>query len=297
MNGAALSTRISCRLKARRLLLCIHRRARDSTVYPARVEADGPFSLAQDLLSAADPDFGRKGLDISLFQRRFETITPITPILVNGLEFQEIHPSFTVAHEAGAIECPQVWDVVAALRDALTWNIDSSDEFELLVRSVDLDPTATAIAGDHPGVSSAQPSARAARWFNDPTREEIPEYRIVWTDWSHRRDEEDDEVFPKPEESHRFKTLHTQAGVWGRGPIPDVVLTISVTGSEDQAWEWESIRQKNEKEYQADLEVHLESLARSEATRSACKSAKTPSSKNVRFSIQDDAEDDGPSAN
>lgn len=258
--------------------------------------------MAQDLLAAADPEYGQKGLEVSLFQRRFETIHPdVTPILVNGLELQELHPSYTLAQEADAIDCPQVWDVVAALHDALTWNIDSSDEFELLVRSTDLNPTAIAGSDDHPDdhpvASSERASARAARWFNDPTREEPPKFRIIWVDWSRRRDEDhcDDEIYPKPQESHRFKTLHTQAGVWGRGPIPDVVLTISVADSEYQAWEWESIRQKNEKECQADVEAHLESLARSEATRST--STKTPSSKTVRFAVQDDAEDDGSSAN
>jgi hypothetical protein len=36
-----------------------------------RIGADSPSSLAQDLMSSSDPEYGRKGLDMSLAQRRY----------------------------------------------------------------------------------------------------------------------------------------------------------------------------------------------------------------------------------
>lgn len=221
-----------------------------------RVGADVHFRLAQSLMFSADPDFGGKELDMSFFQRRYEMLRPPPLLEAWGLMIVERRPEqppYTVAHEASHTVCPTVGHAAAAMNTALRWSIDSNDEFEIQVRSVRNDPT------DHLGESCA----RAARWFTDPTQME----------------------------NHRFKTLHSQAGVWGRGPIPDAVLTISVAESNDQAERWQLMRQKNEREYQ----THAESLAQSRATSVAGEDTQTRSSKQVTFSEPDDTTGDGSS--
>lgn len=228
-------------------------------------------------MSSSDPEYGRKGLDMSLAQRRYEWIAaPQEYVLCGGLEFQRCPgPPWIEAHGAGSTVCPTVGHAAASLLSALQWYIDSDDEFEIQVRSVDNDPTPTPTAvtdNDDDTPARAAPrfppdhlpgagSARAARWFTDPTHKE----------------------------NHRFKTLHSQAGVWGRGPIPVAVLTISVAGSNDEAKQWQLMRQANEEEYQ----THAESLAQSRATSVAGKDAQTRSSKRVGFLESDATADNG----
>lgn len=99
-------------------------------------------------MSSSDPEYGRKGLDMSLAQRRYEWIAaPQEYVLCGGLEFQRCPgPPWIEAHGAGSTVCPTVGHAAASLLSALQWYIDSDDEFEIQVRSVDNDPTPTPTA-------------------------------------------------------------------------------------------------------------------------------------------------------